>query len=69
MSEGLKLGKGLLRSKTFWVNLLTGAASLLTAVGGIALLPPSVAPYLVSALAVVNIFLRVLTSKPISGVK
>ena len=63
-----KLGKGLLRSKTFWVNLLTGAASVLAAVGGISVLPPSVAPHLVTGLAVVNIFLRLLTNKPIAGV-
>ncbi len=69
MAERLKLGKGLLRSKTFWVNLLTGAASVLGLVGGISVLPTPIAPYLVAGLAVVNILLRLITSKPIVGVK
>lgn len=63
------LSKKLRWSKTFWVNFLTGAASVITAVAGISVLPPSVAPYLVTGLAVVNIFLRLLTNKPIAGVK
>lgn len=63
-----KVGKGLLWSKTFWVNLLTGAASALGVVGAVPFLAPF-APYLVSGLAVVNIFLRLITNKPISGVK
>jgi len=69
MAQRLRLGKGLLRSKTFWVNLLTGAASVMGAVGGISVLPTPIAPYLVGGLAIVNIFLRLLTNKPISGVK
>lgn len=69
MAQRLGLGKGLLRSKTFWVNLLTGAASILGAVGGISVLPTPITPYLVGGLALVNIFLRLLTNKPISGVK
>jgi len=69
MAQRLRLGKGLLRSKTFWVNLLTGAASVLGAVGGISVLPTPVAPYVVGVLAFVNIALRLLTDKPISGVK
>ena len=69
MAQQLKFGKGLLRSKTFWVNLLTGAGSVLTAVAGISVLPTPVAPYLVGGLAVVNILLRIFTGEPIKGVK
>lgn len=63
------IGKGLLRSKTFWVNALTGVASLLTAVGGVAILPPSVSPYLAGGLAIVNVLLRLFTKEPIVSVK
>lgn len=69
MSERLRLGKGLLRSKTFWVNLLTGVASVLGAVGGISILPAPVAPYLVAGLAVVNVLLRLVTKRPITSVR
>lgn len=65
----LVVGKGLLRSKTFWVNILTGAASLMTAVGGVAILPPSVSPYLAGGLAIVNVLLRLFTREPITSVK
>ena len=69
MAQRLTLGKGLLRSKTFWVNLLTGASSVLAAVAGISVLPTPIAPYLVGGLAVVNILLRLFTGEPIKGVK
>ena len=65
----LVVGKGLLRSKTFWVNTLTGVASLMTAVGGVSLLPASVSPYLGGGLAIVNILLRLFTNAPIVSVK
>ena len=68
MSALSKFSKKLRWSKTLWVNLLTGTASVLATVGGISVLPPSVAPYLVAWLAVVNILLRLITNKPISGV-
>ena len=69
MAQRLKLGKGLLRSKTFWVNFLTGAASLLGVVGGISVIPTPLTPYLVGGLALVNVLLRLVTGRPISGVK
>ena len=65
----LVVGKGLLRSKTFWVNTLTGAASVLSAAGSIAFLPASVSPYLAGGLAIVNVLLRLFTKEPIVSVK
>lgn len=69
MAQRLKFGKGLLRSKTFWVNFLTGAASVLSLVGGISIIPTPFTPYLVGGLALVNVLLRLVTNKPIEGVK
>ncbi len=68
MSALSKFSKKLRWSKTFWVNFLTGAVSAITAATGLTFLPPEFVSYLVTALAVVNIFLRRVTSKPISGV-
>jgi hypothetical protein len=59
------LAKSPLASKTLWINGLTLAVSVLTAVAAPDVLPPSVAPYLVAALAVANLVLRFLTTKPI----
>lgn len=69
MVDRLRLGKGLLRSKTFWVNLLTGIAVALGAAGSIPFLPVTIVPWLGAALAIANILLRVMTDKPITSVK
>ena len=61
----IKNGKKLWWSKTFWVNFLTGSASVLIAVSGLTILPDSISSYLVTGLAVVNILLRLITGKPI----
>jgi len=63
------LGKGLLRSKTFWVNLLTALVTIGGTVSGISFFPESFVPYLAGGLAIANIFLRMLTDQPITGVK
>jgi len=65
----LVVGKGLLRSKTFWVNTLGGLATVLSAAGGISFLPSSFAPWIAGGLAVVNVILRVISNKPIVSVK
>lgn len=68
VAQRLKLGKGLLRSKTFWWNLLTGTATILGLAGTVSFLTPFV-PYFAVGSAVVNILLRLVTDKPIEGVK
>lgn len=65
----LVVGKGLLRSKTFWANVLGGAATALSAAGTLAFLPAPVAPYLAAGLAIVNVLLRLVSTKPIVSVK
>lgn len=60
--------KPLVSSKTFWVNLLGGAVTVITMLGSISFLPASWAPWFAGALAVVNVALRIITDQPISGV-
>jgi len=55
----VKETKNLLTSRTFWVNLLTLAASLL----GVLPVPPEVALIISNVL---NIGLRILTGKPVT---
>ena len=52
-----RMGKNILASKTFWFNILTGAASALE------VLP---IPYATEALALLNIALRLVTKKPVT---
>jgi hypothetical protein len=58
--------KTLIESKTFWVNLLTGAI----AVGGYltGVIPAQYQPYLIGGLAIANIVLRLITGQPIDKV-
>lgn len=55
--------KSIFASKTFWFNFLTGVAS----VGGelVGVLPPQISVYTLPVMAIVNIILRGLTSKPV----
>lgn len=62
-------GKSLVSSKTFWVNLLGGAVSVLTIVGSISFLPSSLAPWIAGGLAVANVLLRIITNEPITSIK
>lgn len=63
----MKLGKGLLRSKTFWANLLTAAISLGTYFAASDVITPEVATTFGTVIGALNIFLRMLTSEPIAG--
>ena len=65
----LGLGKGLLWSKTFRVNLLVGVIAALSAVGGIPFLPVTVVPWIGVALAIANILLRAVTKEPITSIR
>ena len=63
----LSPGKSIFASRVLWVNGLTVAAAVLTALSGVAHnLPPDAMPYIVSALAAVNFALRFLTTVPIA---
>jgi hypothetical protein len=54
-----KVNKSLWKSKTFWFNLLTGAASL----AGVIPLDPSISGAIVG---VINVGLRLVTTEPVS---
>jgi len=56
--------KGLIGSKTFWVNLLIGVLALTDYLMGTGWINPEV---LVTITTVANIGLRIFTTKPISG--
>lgn len=57
--EDAKMNKKLWQSKTFWFNVLSGAAAL----SGVIPLAPE---YLAISTAVINVGLRFLTDKPVS---
>lgn len=65
------LGKGLLRSKTFWVNVLTAVVSVGTYLTNSELLSDN--PELVAIggtiIGVANVILRLVTKEPITSVK
>lgn len=65
------MGKGLLLSKTFWVNALTAAVSIAAYIQGSDLIAqnPEVVAWIGTGIGLVNVFLRLLTKEPISGVK
>jgi len=63
------VGKGLLRSKMFWTNLLGGTAAVLSGLGALSFLPTPIAPWLAGGLAIVNVLLRAITKEPITSVK
>jgi len=51
------------KSKTLWVNILSGIAVMIPQVRDA--VPPSHQPYYVAALTLVNVALRAVTGKPI----
>lgn len=64
------MDKTLWQSKTFWVNALTIAASVLTAVSGMTdHVPAEYMPWILTALSLVNIGLRLVTSEPVKLLK
>jgi hypothetical protein len=59
--------KSIFLSKTFLVNALTAAAAVLTYLSGATeLIPASALPYVVGALSIVNIGLRLITDKSVT---
>lgn len=59
--------KSLFASRTLWLNALTFTAALLTALSGMTdAIPPALMPYIVAALAAVNIGLRLVTTQPVT---
>lgn len=58
--------KSWLASKTLWVNGLTIAAAVLLAVSNSPVLPAEFMPYILGALAVVNVALRIFTDAPLA---
>lgn len=64
-AEKMEPGKPLLKSKTFWVNVLVGAGEVVGLWEGV--IPPKYAPYLVAGHSTINIILRVITSDAITS--
>ncbi len=62
--EGKMETKSIFSSRTFWFNLLTGAADLIGHAAGI--IPPQYQPYIAAASALINIGLRWVTTQPVS---
>ncbi len=60
--------KSIFKSKTIWANLVGGAVALLAAIQGsdIVAANPEYAAYAATAMAVLNLFLRLVTDKPVS---
>jgi len=67
----IDMGKGLLRSKTFWVNILTAVASVATYVTNSDLLTgnPEMVAIIGTGVGIVNVLLRLITKEPITSVK
>jgi len=63
----MRLGKGLLRSKTFWTNLTVAAISLGTYFTDSGVITPETAAIFGTVIGGLNVFLRLLTSEPIAG--
>ena len=68
--EDKKMGKGLLKSKTFWANAITGIVSVATFFMNSELIAsnPEIVAGLGAAVALLNIVLRLVTKEPIKGV-
>ncbi len=63
-------GKSLIKSKTFWFNILAGAVAA-ASLFGFSSFEPSVenAQVISTSVAIINILLRLMTDKPITSVK
>lgn len=70
-NKGGTMGKGLLRSKTTWVNLITTLVGFGTWLSGSEIIAnnPEVVAAVGTGLGVLNIILRLLTKEPITSVK
>ena len=66
-----EMGKGLLRSKTFWANALAAAVSIGTYLMDSDLLAsnPEIVAIGGTVIGVLNVLLRLVTKEPINGVK
>lgn len=62
MKKFMKTVKGLMKSKTFWFNIVTGVLVFVNEVAG-KLIPTEVATTIV---AVGNVILRMITNQPLS---
>lgn len=60
------MGKSLLTSKTFWINVVAIIGMIVTSQGWV--VEPDWLQYEAAALAVLNIVLRLITGEPITGV-
>ena len=60
--------KPMIRSKTMWVNIITAVAGVLTALGGSELIQdnPQMAGVAATVIAVVNVFLRFMTTEKVT---
>lgn len=60
--------KPLIKSKTFWANLITAAVGILVAVAGSDIIQqnPEYAGYAATAIAVMNVILRLMTKSPVT---
>ena len=58
--------KSIFASKTFWVNLITAVVSVLEEMGIINIIPAEYQMYFISGLALLNILLRMVTSKAVT---
>ncbi len=65
------MGKGFLRSKTVWVNLLTAAVGIGVYLQDSEILVnnPEVVAGLVTMVGLVNVILRLITKEPITSLK
>lgn len=61
-------GKPLVKSKTFWVNMLTAVAGILTTLGGSELIQdnPKLVGIFAAVIGVANVLLRLVTKEPVS---
>lgn len=65
------MGKGLIKSKTFWANAITAAVSIGTYLMDSSLLAnnPEIVALGGTIIGVMNVILRLMTKEPIQGVK
>lgn len=61
-------GKSVIKSKTMWVNVFSAVTAIIATLGGSDIIQqnPQVAGYAATALALANVFLRLMTKEPVS---